>query len=105
MPQEQEDLWINEVNIGSGKTSEPLALEKDDFSQDSETILQLQGLSQNFKRAARRKLNKALTSASGEIIETDGNVYAGDGAGSKQIIPGKYGYGIFDVVEPAPSPA
>jgi PBSX family phage portal protein len=101
MHQEPEDLWIDSVHLGKSVSSEnPMQPEKDDFRQDAESILQLNGLSQNFKRSARRKLNKALITAGGEIVTADDNVYAGDGANSKQIIPDKYGYGIFDVVEP-----
>lgn len=100
MQHEQEDLWIDSVHIGS-TTSEPMIkADQDDFKQDAEDILQLNGLSQNFKRSARRKLSKALTTTNGEIVQADNNVYAGDDATSKQIIPDRYGYGVFDVVEP-----
>ena len=100
MQHEQEDLWIDSVHIGS-TTSEPMIkADQDDFKQNAEDILQLNGLSQNFKRSARRKLSKALTTTNGEIVQADNNVYAGDDATSKQIIPDRYGYGVFDVVEP-----
>jgi PBSX family phage portal protein len=100
MQHEQEDLWIDSVHIGS-TTSEPMIkADQDDFKQDAEDILQLNGLSQNFKRSARRKLSKALTTTNGEIVQADNNAYAGDDATSKQIIPDRYGYGVFDVVEP-----
>ena len=100
MQHEQEDLWIDSVHIGS-TTSEPMIkADQDDFKQDAEDILQLNGLSQNFKRSARRKLSKALTTTNGEIVQADNNVYSGDNATSKQIIPDRYGYGVFDVVEP-----
>lgn len=101
MQQEQENHWINEVSLSKRLDSQPaLPSDQDDFKQDAEIVLQLNGLSQNFKRSARRKLNKALITASGEIVQADDNVYAGDDATSKQIIPDKYGYGVFDVVEP-----
>ena len=100
MQQEPEDLWIDSVSLDKHQSESILGIEKDDFRLDVEDILQLNGLSQNFKRSARRKLNKALTTAGGEIVTADDNVYAGDNASSKQIIPDKYGYGIFDVVEP-----
>ena len=100
MQQEPEDLWIDSVSLDKHQSESILGVEKDDFRLDVEDILQLNGLSQNFKRSARRKLNKALTTAGGEIVTADDNVYAGDNATSKQIIPDKYGYGIFDVVEP-----
>ena len=101
MPQEPEDYWINEVNLSKSVGQESLVpTDKDDFSQDAESILALNGLSQNFKRSTRRKINKALITSGGEIVTADDNVFAGDNATSKQIIPDKYGYGIFDVVEP-----
>lgn len=100
MQQEPEDLWIDTVSLDKHQSESILGVEKDDFRLDVDDILQLNGLSQNFKRSARRKLNKALTTAGGEIVTADDNVYAGDNATSKQIIPDKYGYGIFDVVEP-----
>jgi len=100
MQQEPEDLWIDSVHIGSTQSEPMIKVDQDDFKQDAESILQLNGLSQNFKRSARRKLSKALTTTNGEIVQADNNVYAGDDASSKQIIPDRYGYGVFDVVEP-----
>ena len=101
MQQEPEDLWINEVNLSKSIGQESfIASEKDDFCQDADDILSLNGLSQNFKRSARRKISKSLVTAGGEIVTANDNMYSGDGATSKQIIPDKYGYGIFDVVEP-----
>jgi len=101
MHQEPEDLWINEVNLSKSIGQESfIASEKDDFRQDADDILSLNGLSQNFKRSARRKISKSLITAGGEIVTAEDNMYSGDGATSKQIIPDKYGYGIFDVVEP-----
>ena len=101
MQQEQENLWIDNVGLSKAISSESFAgNEKDDFNQDADSILNLSGLSQNFKRSARRKLNKGLVTAGGVIVEAEDNMYAGDGASSKQIIPDKYGYGLFDVVEP-----
>ena len=101
MQQEPEDLWINEVNLSKSIGQESfIASEKDDFRQEADDILSLNGLSQNFKRSARRKISKSLVTAGGEIVTANDNMYSGDGATSKQIIPDKYGYGIFDVVEP-----
>ncbi len=101
MQQEPEDLWIDNVGLSKAMSGEPVVSnEKDDFSQDVETILSLNGLSQNFKRSTRRKLSKALVTVGGEIVVAEDNMYSGDNATSKQIIPDKYGYGIFDVVEP-----
>ena len=101
MQQEQKDLWIDSVGLDKAIGSSSFnANEKDDFNQDAESILNLNGLSQNFKRSARRKMSKGLVTAGGVIVEAEDNMYAGDGASSKQIIPDKYGYGLFDVVEP-----
>lgn len=63
--------------------------DKDDFKLESEDLLKFAGLSTNFKRSAKRKLEKA-----------DNNEQSGDGSSSKQIQPEKMGYGIFDVIEP-----
>lgn len=101
MPQEHEEPLIQEISLGRPQEHSLIKSDQDDFKKDTEEILQLSGLSQNFKRSARRRLNKALQTAGGEIVTADDNVYAGDEATSKQIIPDKYGYGIFDVVEPA----
>ena len=60
MLQEPEDLWIDNVRIGSTNSEPMIQIEKDDFKEDADVILQLNGLSQNFKRSAKRKLNKAL---------------------------------------------
>lgn len=60
----------------------------DDFKKSAEEIMKLSGLSHNFRRSAKRKIEKA-----------DNNSLSGDGSASKQIVPDKYGYGIFDVVE------
>jgi hypothetical protein len=69
MPQEPEDYWINEVNLSKSVGQESLVpTDKDDFSQDAESILALNGLSQNFKRSTRRKINKALITSGGEIV-------------------------------------
>lgn len=101
MQQEPENLWIDNVGLSKALSSESFTTnEKDDFNQDADSILALNGLSQNFKRSSRRKLNKGLITAGGQIVEAQDNMYAGDNASSKQIIPDKYGYGIFDVVEP-----
>jgi len=105
MQQEPEETWIDNVGLSKAMSPESfIPVDKDDFSQDADSILNLNGLSQNFKRSVRRKLNKSLITAGGEIVTAEDNMYAGDDATSKQIIPDKYGYGIFDVVEPLYTP-
>jgi hypothetical protein len=99
MQEEQQEQLIRGVSL-SRNTSEKLVPEVDDFKQPIEKMLELSDLSQNFKRNARRKIEKALITVSGQVIQADDNQYSGDNATSKQIIPDKFGYGIFDVVEP-----
>jgi len=93
-------LEINDVRIPSLFKSQPVVAEQDDFKQDSESLLRLSGLSNNFKKSAKRKLEKSIVTSTGQMVDAEGSMYSGDNAGSKQIIPDKYGYGIFDVVEP-----
>jgi len=100
MQNEIQEPLIQEVRLSSAQPSTAIATDTDDFKISAEEVLKLNGISQNFKRAVSRKLNKALITAGGQIIESDGNMYSGDNASSKQIIPDKYGYGVFDVVEP-----
>ena len=101
MLQNHEEPLIQEVSLGKIQEHSLVKSDQDEFKKDAEDLLQLNGLSQNFKRSARRRLNKALQTAGGEIVTADDNLYSGDEATSKQIIPDKYGYGVFDVVEPA----
>jgi len=100
MPQQQEDFSeVRDVRLPALRHQQELIIEQDDFKKSSDELLSLSGLSNNFKKNAKRKLSKAL-GASGQVVESQGNMYAGDDANSKQIIPDQYGYGIFDVVEP-----
>ena len=79
----------SDVSMLSVKKSEnDFTTSKDDFNQSADEVMKLSGLSHNFRRAAKRKIEKA-----------DNNSLTGDGSSSKQIVPDKYGYGIFDVVE------
>jgi len=105
MLDEPENSLIRDVRISGQQSSANIVpLEKDDFKQPAESTLELSGLSQNFKRNAKRKLAKALITVGGQVVEAENNEYSGDGASSKQIIPDKFGYGIFDVVEPQYNP-
>jgi len=63
--------------------------EVDDFAKNPNDLMKLAGLGHNFKRNSKRKLEKA-----------DQNSLNGDDSESKQLVPDKYGYGLFDVVEP-----
>jgi len=99
MQQEQQEQLINSVRLDR-YTNETLVPEVDDFKQPLEKMLELSDLSQNFKRNVKRKFSKALVTVGGQVVEAENNQYSGDQASSKQIIPDKYGYGAFDVVEP-----
>jgi PBSX family phage portal protein len=99
MQEEQQEQLIRGVSL-SRNTSEKLVPEVDDFRQPIEKMLELSDLSQNFKRNARRKIDKALITVSGQVVQADDNQFSGENSTSKQIIPDKFGYGIFDVVEP-----
>ena len=100
MQSEIEEPLIQEISLSKAQTSSPISVESDDFKMASSDALKLNGLSQNFKKNVSRKISKALITAGGQIVEAEGNMYSGDNATSKQIIPDKYGYGVFDVVEP-----
>jgi PBSX family phage portal protein len=100
MHQEQEETLVSNVRLPARGRQTQLVQEQDDFKKSGDDLLSLSGLSQNFKKSAKRKLEKSLVTVGGQVVEADNNQYAGDDASSKQIIPDKYGYGIFDVVEP-----
>ena len=101
MPLEQDDFSeVRDIRLPSIYHSQPVVTEQDDFKKSSDELLSLSGLSNNFKKNAKRRLAKAVNSVGGQIVDSDGNMYSGDNASSKQIIPDQYGYGIFDVVEP-----
>jgi PBSX family phage portal protein len=99
MQEEQQEHLIKGISLPR-LNQEVLIQEIDDFRQPIEKMLELHGLSQNFKRNAKRRFAKELTTVSGQVVSAEDNQYSGDRASSKQIIPDKFGYGIFDVVEP-----
>ena len=99
MQEEQQEHLIKGISLPR-LNQEVLIQEVDDFRQPLEKMLELHGLSQNFKRNAKRKFAKELTTVSGQVVSAEDNQYSGDKASSKQILPDKFGYGIFDVVEP-----
>ncbi|NDB84200.1 MAG: phage portal protein [Alphaproteobacteria bacterium] len=100
MQQEQEEPLVHNVRLPALRQESSIVNEQDDFKKGIDDLLNLSGLSQNFKRTTKRRLEKALVTVGGQVVEADNNQYSGDEATSKQIIPDKYGYGIFDVVEP-----
>lgn len=104
MQQEQEETYLSSVRLPARNRETPLIQEQDDFKKGSDELMNLSGLSQNFKRSAKRKMEKALITVGGQIVEAEANEYSGDNASSKQIIPDKFGYGLFDVVEPQYNP-
>ena len=89
----QEMHEINGRDIGMDSVAKSNSLignnEVDDFAKNPNELMKLSGLGHNFKRNAKRKLEKA-----------DQNSLNGDDSESKQLVPDKYGYGLFDVVEP-----
>jgi PBSX family phage portal protein len=87
--QESESLIVKGVRTDSIHIEENIMTSNDEFAKSLDEYLKLGGLSHNFRRQAQRKLKKA-----------DNNELTGDASGSNQIIPDKYGYGLFDVVEP-----
>ena len=99
MQEEQQEHLIKGISLPR-LNQEVLIQEIDDFRQPIQKMLELHGLSQNFKRNVKRKFAKELTTVSGQVVSAEDNQYSGDRASSKQIIPDKFGYGIFDVVEP-----
>jgi PBSX family phage portal protein len=73
----------------------------DDFMTPSAELLKYSGINQNFKRNAKRKLEKAGQVGAPAVGYTAPiNGLGGDDAESKQLIFLQYGYGLFDVVEP-----
>ena len=85
----QENNIVTNVRIDRLGESESMFSQSDEFSKSLEDYSKVSGLSHNFRRQMKRKIEKA-----------DNNEISGDGSGSTQIIPDKYGYGLFDVVEP-----
>ena len=75
---------------------------QDDFKKTSEELLKYQGIHPNFKRNAKRKLEKAVSS--GQLYTPPNNGIGGDDAESKQLIAYQFGYGLFDVIEPPYNP-
>ena len=99
-PQSQQIIFGRDIAIDSLQKSVEVA-PVDDFMTPSVELLKYQGINQNFKRNAKRKLEKAgQVGASPTAYYPPINGISGDDAESKQVILLQYGYGLFDVVEP-----
>jgi PBSX family phage portal protein len=100
IPQSQHMIFGRDIAIDSlQKSVEVVAV--DDFKTPSAELLKYHGISQNFKRNAKRKLEKAgQIGVSSTTYATPVNGISGDDAESKQLVYLQYGYGLFDVVEP-----
>jgi hypothetical protein len=85
----QEDNFVTGVRIDRINNSDTFGSYSDEFAKSLDEYSKVSGLSHNFRRQMKRKIEKA-----------DNNELSGDQSGSTQIIPDKYGYGLFDVVEP-----
>lgn len=93
-------IWGRDVAIDSLQKSVEI-VPSDDFNLPSSELLKYRGINQNFKRNAKRKLEKAgQIGASSNTYATPVNGFSGDDAESKQLVYLQYGYGLFDVVEP-----
>jgi len=95
-----EPLEIRGIRVPTYTTSINVVSEEDDFKKSSNELLSLNDLSNNFKKSSKRKMEKALVTVSGQVVQAENNMYSGDKATSSQIVPTQFGYGIFDVIEP-----
>jgi PBSX family phage portal protein len=99
-PQSQQIIFGRDIAIDSLQKSIEIA-PVDDFMTPSIELLKYNGINQNFKRNAKRKLEKAgQVGAAPTAYYPPINGISGDDAESKQVILLQYGYGLFDVVEP-----
>jgi len=90
MPEEPDFNNIDRIYLDKSlEVSKALSKEPDEFKISGNQILKAEGLSPNFRRKITRMLSKA-----------DNNENSGDESESKQILPDKMGYGLFDVIEP-----
>ena len=101
LPQSQHMIFGRDIGLDTlQKSAEVITV--DEFMTASTELLKYRGINQNFKRNAKRKLEKAgQVGSSGPAGYTPpANGFGGDDAESKQLIFLQYGYGLFDVVEP-----
>ena len=87
--QENNEQYITGVRVDKVSDTDVFISSSDEFSKSLDDYSKISGLSHNFRRQMKRKIDKA-----------DNNEMSGDQASSAQIIQDKAGYGIFDVVEP-----
>ena len=100
IPQSQHMIFGRDIAIDSLQKSVEI-VPTDDFMTPSTELLKYRGLNQNFKRNAKRKLEKAgQVGSSSATYATPINGFSGDDSESKQLVYLQYGYGLFDVVEP-----
>lgn len=85
----QENNIVTNIRIDKVGESDTIFSNTDEFAKGLDSYSKISGLSHNFRRQMKRKFEKA-----------DNNELSGDQSASTQIIPDKYGYGLFDVVEP-----
>ena len=99
--QETKEYIISGRDVGLDSRPEGSAVKyMDEFSLSSDELLKYKGINQNFKRNAKRKLEKATNVGPKQGYVSPVNGIGGDDAESKQLIFLQYGYGLFDVVEP-----
>lgn len=108
------EQYIVPASLNTQEHEENQFKKSDPFNQDWQTLKDLVGLEQNFKRRTIRNVNKAVDTYNSAVMTqspapTDAYLanarasQVGDGAGSKTINPGtvyRNGYGIFDVITP-----
>lgn len=100
IPQSQHVIFGRDIGLDTLQKSAEIVT-VDEFMTPSTELLKYRGINQNFKRNAKRKLEKAgQVGASPTAYTPPVNGIGGDDAESKQLIYMQYGYGLFDVVEP-----
>ena len=84
------------------KDENPFTLQ-DPFNKSWDSLKDLTGLDQNFRRKTSRNVTKAITYATDQYLNSANAIPSGTGSESKQINPGtvyRNGYGLFDVITP-----
>ena len=100
IPQSQHMIFGRDIGLDTLQKSAEIVT-VDEFMTPSTELLKYRGINQNFKRNAKRKLEKAGQVGAPAVGYTPPlNGLGGDDSESKQLIFLQYGYGLFDVVEP-----
>ena len=89
------------ASLNTQQEEENIFKSYDPFNKDWNTIKDMSGLDNNFKRRTARKMEKFTPSA--QYLDSANAVASGQGASSKVINPGtvyRNGYGLFDVITP-----